>query len=132
MNLFIPIIGDKIILLYDWTFTLFEEHRNTLIKSLDKILIDDEDELLIRILFPIVGNQYHNITGSSFPFYNVKLPKGTILKIKRIYIRGNSQESRGFDSYTFIVYKCPIKNVKGVFWAKLKDINNINCEKFIE
>lgn len=62
---------------------------------------------------------------------SVTLPKDTILKIDRIYIRKGAEE---FSSLTFIIDSLPAIagkpfSRKPRFWAKLSDCNNINFEK---
>jgi hypothetical protein len=63
------------------------------------------------------------------------LPVNTILKLDRIYIRQGSEE---YDSITFLVEDCPYPELRGKkakgfltgklrFWAKLDDVNTIDC-----
>lgn len=64
----------------------------------------------------------------------VTLPKDTVLKVDRIYIRKGVSE---YSSITFYVWDepgpVPAKpKKKARFWAKLYDCNNINFEKVIE
>lgn len=57
------------------------------------------------------------------------LPKGTQLKIDRIYIRKGQDE---YSSITFYIEDCPDKTFKPKkkirFWVKLSDVNNIIFE----
>jgi hypothetical protein len=59
----------------------------------------------------------------------VKVPKGTTLTVDRIYIR---KGATSFDSITFNIAKgnCPARPEieKTRFWAKLSDVNRIECE----
>jgi len=59
-------------------------------------------------------------------FYSVTIPAGTLLEVDRIYIRKGAND---FSSVTFKWVKGEGKNKKTLrFWAKLEDINNIECE----
>jgi hypothetical protein len=121
----IPEIGDVLELTSKWEFTLHLERRNL-----------------------EFGRKYHGVTKSEIEAYNkwrdwywygwdyntktyirterlpkpdpkpVTLPKGTLLKVDRIYIRRGNAE---FSSVTFRIPNLP----KSRFWAKLSDVNNI-------
>lgn len=116
-KLFIPPLGTKIKLTKDWYFNLHIcEHRNTkLAKDLNlkpKNLVDWREYM----------NQAKGII----------MPAGTVLSVDRIYIK-QGQES--FDSVSFKILESPhplLKSVKGKnkgrFWAKLSDVNEIECE----
>lgn len=111
IKLFIPTIGAKIKLAEDWTFTLFDEYRN---------------EALIKAE---VGEYKRKWGGTAEAIKEVTIPEGTTLTVDRIYIRkgvGN------YDSITFNIRKgsCPNKPEyeKTRFWAKLSDVNRIQCE----
>jgi hypothetical protein len=104
MQLFIPDIGTLVKLEQDWTFTLYNEYRNS-------------------SLFDKLGKNRENTL--------IDLPKGLVLKIDRIYIRkGLSQ----YSSISFRIPKPKTKNEKkempynieygGVlFWVKLHEVN---------
>lgn len=107
MKLFIPEIGNRLILTKDWEFTLYWEYRNS--KMLDKL-------------------------GKEFSFhskaknYNVVIPAGTILGVDRIYIRKGVSN---FSSVTFTIPKVENKknSLSGTrFWASLSDVNKIEFE----
>lgn len=135
MKMYVPRLGDEIILTADWKFTLYNEYRNG--SLFDFLGIDD------------------TLHGQSVV---CTIPVGSILKIDRIYIRKGNAE---FDSITFMwkgkhipahteqversassyddkgnvehykwthTRKIPIKNVR--FWAKLDDTNTIEFEKY--
>jgi hypothetical protein len=114
MKLFIPTLGTKIKLLEDWHFKLYYERRNdSLLKA--QGFIDPEKPMKW-------------IDGYGQINYDTSLPAGTQLTIDRIYIR---KGAKNFDSVSFWIGTKP----KGVglqgkirFWAKLKDVNNIECE----
>lgn len=92
-RIWIPRLGDRIMLRMNWTFDLYREQRN---KS------------LIKYFEGITFN-----TGLAI----VTLPRGSILKVERIYIRRNQPQ---YDSVTFRWEKCR-------FWAKLADVNTIRA-----
>ncbi len=107
MKMYIPEIGDRIVLTQDWSLTLYDEYRNTeLMKS--------------KGLKP--SNRWTRDPKS----YPVTIQKGVELKIDRVYIRKNTwgQDAGKFSSITFIIPNSP-KNKSVRFWAKLKDVNNI-------
>jgi hypothetical protein len=106
MELFIPEIGTILKLEQDWQFTLYSEYRNNLHIKL-------------------------NITRDT---QVVELPKGTLVKMDRIYVKkGNSQ----FSSITFSIptvrskadklnYPHNVKLGGGKFWVKLHECNGTN------
>ena len=139
MKFYIPEIGDEIRLLTDWTFNLHNESRN---ESLDKFLM---------VGFP--PRSWNND-----PPVPVTIPAGTILIIDRVYIRKGqgdfssitfrwkgASNPGGFeeaDDYRVIVtpgtrttptvygkkqVKVPKQPIR--FWAKLTDVNEIECER---
>lgn len=111
MKLYVPSIGDAIILTKDWEFTLHDEYRN-------KSLWDT--------LFPGVwGNNWYS--SGKGPKQTV-LPAGTVLTVDRIYIKKGLRE---YNSLTFMVKKAPfVKKGKVRFWAKLGDVNNIEFDVY--
>lgn len=70
-------------------------------------------------------------TKDRVPYISVILPKGTMLAFDRYYIR---QGAEAFDSVTFKIESCPDanfaknKNTARRFWARLPDVNNIDCD----
>lgn len=95
MKLYIPAIGDHVKLTADWTFTLYNERRNW---------------GFINVMgLPQTRELKHT------------LPAGTVLKVDRVYIRGNH---RDYDSVTFRVVG--VKNAR--FWVKLHDANTIEFD----
>lgn len=120
MKLFIPELGTKLKLTKSWTFKLYSESRNdSLLVALGKEKVDrwirDEDG-------------YHQRNPEWMRGTTVSLPRGTELTVDRIYIRRGNKE---YSSVTFVIKKMPIKGAKFGkcvrFWAKLTDINTINC-----
>ena len=110
MRLFIPEIGDKIILTEDWSFNLFGEYRNSsFVKNLQ--------------LKEPLDSDY----GSNMKSVELTLKKGTILTVDRIYIRKGISD---YSSITFNVFFSEDKKIKGRFWSKLYDVNLIEYEIF--
>lgn len=101
MNLYVPDIGDRLQLEADWTFDLFYERRN-------------------KTLLEHFGFTFsHRRDGLE----KVSLPKGTVLKVDRIYIRKGDGFS-DFSSISFYAEKLDGKKSPR-FWAKLSDCNKI-------
>ena len=146
-RMYIPKLGDCVQLAEDWRFTLHTEHRN---ESLWKVLgvkppsqwrwfgskeamendagyqsclADPEIEVSVEVITYYAGDDRYKVLAVK----PVLLPKGTILRIDRIYIRKGNEE---YDSVTFVIEKSSI--VKGRnkprFWAKLDDANKMVLE----
>lgn len=110
MKLFIPTIGTTLKLSENWSFMLYGEYRN---KKLWEIFAGPDNKIdfwSYRVMATM----------------NVILPAETILIVDRIYIRKNLKK---FDSVTFRLKSCDILKIKNKrFWAKLDDVNKIECE----
>lgn len=103
-SLYIPALGTEFTLASNWTFPLYHENRN--------------DGLLKHF-----GVEWGYDWRRDIPKTEVTLPKGTVLKVHRIYIRSGNKD---FDSVTFNASVIAGKKVKGCrFWAKLADVNRI-------
>jgi hypothetical protein len=118
MQLFIPTLGQRLKLTKDWKFTLHDERRNSSLKQLieysqSKFEVEDS-------IFDILTDD----TKKKEDKIQCVLPVGTILTVRRIYIR---QGAKSYDSVTFSIHSCPDK-IKGRFWVKLYDANTIECE----
>ena len=87
MRLYIPEIGDEIELEKDWDFTLVNEFRN--------------DALLEKFHPEKIKERRSSFDWKSYgkPVGTITLPKGTILKIDRIYVRKGASD---YSSITFI------------------------------
>ena len=115
-RLYIPDIGDKLELTRAWEFPLHYESRN---RPLGVAL----GVPLPRRAFN--GEQIPADNGWWGPFKEdstpVRLPKGTVLIVDRVYIRQGAAE------YSSITFRSRIPGVKGKprFWAKLADVNLI-------
>ena len=176
MILYIPEIGDEIILENDWTFQLYAEYRNVQLAEyfnhyynygvfIDSSLLppmrkpdydikyptDEEIKNSVgkfgRVTYEIKQKAYNDAAKNCTEYMQYKkdsenhyqlssrfkkdsitvtLPKGTILKVDRIYIR------KGKSDYSSITFYC--KNLPNTtskkksksfrFWAKLEDVNN--------
>lgn len=112
MKFFMPTCGQKLQLSEPWTFALYSERRNTSLLALE-------------------GYQ-HNWKDGVKVVRTVAFPKGTVLTVDRIYIR---QGKGAYDSLTFRVPFCPDKKYAGKsirFWARLEEVNNIECDVITE
>ena len=112
----IPEIGTTVTLSEDWEFDLHQEGRN-------------------KSLFERLSLEYiHNLYKRGHP-EKVTLPKGTVLRVDRIFIRKNMTD---YSSITFFIIDSPDEKLKPTnlgnnpittfsvgkvvrFWAKLDD-----------
>lgn len=110
-KLYIPSIGDEIKLASEWQFPCFAESRN---------------RVFIQKYQPDFSpSNWYQSDGQSLA---VTFPAGTILKVARIYIRAGKSD---YDSITFTIKEIPgtpESKSKGRFWAKLRDVNEIEFE----
>lgn len=111
-TLFIPPLGTLVTLAAPWTFRVFNERRNeSLVKWMGKFVGKDSE----YVTFPL-GQELHR-SGTDWyqrsheRFINCTLPKGTELRIDRIYIRKGQD---GFDSVTFFLKGAATKAEAGV------------------
>lgn len=84
MKLYIPRLGDEIVLTKDWTFDLYCEDRND--TMITKFNVD---------FGQVAGQSWYHLHDKSV---KCTVPAGSILKIDRIFIRKGAQE---YDSITF-------------------------------
>jgi hypothetical protein len=131
MRLLIPTIGTVLTLTKPWTFRLHEERRNQ--KFANQPLLD-----LDYSSWP--GGQHlpdpdkpgrTKWVENTDKAQDITLPKGTTLKVARIYIRNGGKDMKSYDSVTFTcngnVKGKKGKTVhKGRFWAKLLDVNSMD------
>jgi len=122
VKLYIPEIGDQLRLTADWTFGLYNEHRNE------------------TLMEKISDTRKSSAWGNDYAPIPCTIPSGAVLKVDRIYIRKGISE---YSSVSFLwvgertepkvehwnatTIKTPRKPVR--FWAKLVDVNNIEFEK---
>lgn len=132
MKFYIPEIGDEIVLTNRWKFNLYPEPRNLTMGKLHGFInttyychpkfkdiwvkepFEYDHKNLIRNIIP--NKEYEETLL-------ISLPKGTVLKIDRIYIR------KGLSDFSSITFTTKINNKRIRFWAKLKDVNNIEFKK---
>ena len=122
-QLHIPSLGDVLTLAEDWTFTIVNDRRN------ESIIVWAGETSATNAWYPLGGlpNQpYHPLNRTII----VTLPKGTVLKIDRIYIRKGAKK---FDSVTFNVPDMKvITHLRAKramrFFASLSDVNNMMVE----
>lgn len=107
MKVRIPDIGDAFVLKKAWTFSLYPERRN--------------------------GDMWLKHTGKEYEYRSrdenpvkVTLEEGTALRVDRIYIRKGQKD---FSSLSFNM-KDGKKNLR--FWAKLKEVNEIEADIVLE
>lgn len=122
MRLFIPEIGIDLKLLEDWTFPLYYEHRNAkLFQALGVPPLPQDG-------FGITGWEYQDHSRDE-KSETVTLPKGTILKVDRVYIRKSSIYGGDASKYSSVSFWAKLKGhkKKARFWAKLPDVNRVEC-----
>lgn len=152
MKLYIPEIGDTLKLTKDWQFDFIPEYRN--MNFLDAVMPGytycaihrdwdfvgryKGDHILYKTsLYDEYENRGKNYTEriqqmvTDCPMdvidiadFNVSLPAGTELKVDRIYIRKGNSDYSSLTFYALI----PGMKKKIRFFAKLKDVNNIEYE----
>ncbi len=112
-KLAIPTIGGELTLTEDWTFALYPESVNEGVWNI------------------LTGGKFNWATGWVLReigvYEQVTLPKGTVMKVIRVYIRQDFQE---FDSVTFRIWECPSNPdlIKERFWVKLEDANCLDAK----
>jgi hypothetical protein len=144
-KLYIPPLGTLLVLAEDWTFKLQLEYRNKDLvlaeaevpkKSVSRYFLDMEKVLSesgVAVLHerPLSAEEleqsyvsFRATRSRAVPYIEVTLPKGTQLKVDRIYIR---QGAEAFNSVTFRTTKqSPNKKYASKrFWVKLQDANRI-------
>lgn len=144
-TLFIPEIGDAVVLAQDWTFSLYVEGRNSsLWNALPFPKIRDNEWWISdynrmdparKAELEAAGITFtRTVTHTSAwgdevhhkAFATVTLPKGTILTTDRIYIRKGISE---YSSITFLIRETSIPHKGKIrFWAKLADVNTMVIE----
>lgn len=116
----IPTIGSDLILEEPWAFMLYHESRN--IGFLENLGHDPWKGTKID-----TGEKNWNGDPIHDIVTEVALPKGTRLKVDRIYIKKGAGR---FDSVTFTMKRGNYpgnKKLGGRFWVKLNDVNRIVC-----
>lgn len=149
MKLYVPEIGDEIVLTKDWTFDLHAEDRNKTLATVHGYTLHyDNSESLEKwekwklnknLPYPKYNalENHFWIKGNSKPVHSISvtLPVGTVLKVDRIYVRKGLSDfssltftTKSFGSVDSISWNDkPVK--RGVrFWVRLSDCNNIEFE----
>jgi hypothetical protein len=113
MKMYVPACGDFITLKKDWAFKLYHEGRN------DKLWEQETGE-----------DFYRHWREPTPPPIEVKIKKGTLLEIDRVYIRQHAKiatsDEDNYDSLSFKKYDEKGKTIR--FWAKLSDVNTIEFD----
>lgn len=143
---FVPDIGTEITLAEDWEFVLYPENRNEklwLAAGLPLVrsgqgsyiwgkFVDTDSDISVRADRETAKLYLHDDSSGMEFEPLVKLPKGTVLRVARIYIRAgkgwDGKSRSNYSSLTFTIKKCPDKKLKGRFWAKLADVNQMVLE----
>lgn len=115
--IYIPSLGDSLVLDKDWEFRLYLERRNQkMLNAFSHELPQAWDDR-----FHTVKDTNGNLVSYEMKYVIAVVPKGTRLILDRLYIRSGNSD---FDSATF---RTSLVGVKGKqrFWAKLEDVNKI-------
>ena len=147
-ELFIPPLGFELELAEDWTFPIYNEHRNLQLLSAAQLIgtlphrkYDDFWQLPTSRRMELWEKSPWRRGDGSLPngaylddlCVPLTLRRGSRLKVERIYIR---QGQGSFDSVTFRMplwvsqtgdplWRAPSKTKSLRFWAKLGDVNRI-------
>ena len=125
MRLYVPTLGTELTLTSDWTFDLYDEHRNS-----------DFINAILSISPSSGWDEYWKTRNKIKDSIVATIPAGSVLKVDRIYIRKGQGD---YDSISFWLTDCPNKawapkkaggTAEGRlrFWAKLDDANNIEFD----
>ncbi len=140
MKIFIPEIGTDLVLKTDWIFPLFIKDYRNLDLWADLTGLDRKDvrwewsDLLDGTI-----DVFYKSTKISYTVHYITIPKGTKLRVDRIYIRKGKSE---YSSVSFLIVEStlPLKNTvlpfakkgsntaQGRFWAKLVDVNTMSVD----
>ena len=144
-TLYVPSLGDAVVLAEDWTFPLQAEGRNkSLWEALGLPTLQPSDWWLWEDRITSERKQELINAGLTFSYGDINtysgnrrmilrgtatLPKGTVLAIDRIYIRKGAKE---YNSVTFFVRETTIPHKKQLrFWVSLPDANRMVIEDAI-
>lgn len=139
MKLFVPNCKTEFILTKPWKFRLYFERRCDKLLETSGIMARNQGvsgygwDWRYHPPDPDSGRYRGDLKHEVFT-----LPKGSILRVSRVYIR--QQTSDTYDSLTFWLKKTSLidqrdpkarKKMKGRFWAKLADVNTMQCEVYL-
>ena len=103
-KIFIPEVGDTLVLIEEWIFSLVKNHKT-------KNVFDVLNAPYLKGLF----NSQGEVVGQ------VKLPAGTVVVFEDIYAGKKSSKT--------VELSTTIKNKKCRFFANISDINKMNADK---
>lgn len=123
MRLCIPALGQPIVLLENWEFTLYPEYRNL---SLWRLLEVDVNDYARRTIYVppserLPGESYQRVTQEERTLLFL-LQKGTTLTVERVFIR------KGSPTYDSVTFSYRAGKTRYRFWAKLADVNRMEIE----
>jgi hypothetical protein len=132
-----PLLGDQVRLLEDWSFPLYAEHRNGSLAIALGIVPKPRERYFWWYEYVTEKDEHGYVVSHGCKEYPVTLPAGTVLQLDRIYIRKGSED---YDSLTFLIVDSPndvLKPWKKIktgaksasngairFWTKMSDIND--------
>lgn len=158
MRLFIPEIWTKLELTRNWSFKLYDEYRNEgLFKAFNICIhpvkerkekgsswranftyyVFSKDIERSKLNYSSLHRSEKHLEEAIRLYWieeiieenervaTVSFPKGTILTVDRIYIRKWASD---YSSISFYAKHIELGKKRVRFWAKLNDVNNIDCE----
>jgi len=153
MKMYIPELGDRIVLTKDWSFQLFNEHRNSGLINLLGVKfkgdyyvyngkqyfhasktengcyifgVESEDgDFKKWNRCDVINGRVPGVTFVKETGIEVSLKAGQVLTVDRIYVRKGASD---FSSITFNYIGAPKGSGRVRFWAKLADVNTIEFD----
>lgn len=154
MKMYIPELGDRIVLTKDWSFQLFNEHRNSGLINLLGVKFKGDyyvyngkqyfhasktelnDRYSVSPLkydgdfkkwnrYDVINGRVPGVTFVKETGIEVFLKAGQVLTVDRIYVRKGASD---FSSITFNYIGAPKGSGRVRFWAKLADVNTIEFD----
>lgn len=135
MKMYIPELGDRIVLTKDWSFQLFNEHRNSGLINLlgvkfkgDYYVYNGKQYFHASKTwnrYDVINGRVPGVTFVKETGIEVSLKAGQVLTVDRIYVRKGASD---FSSITFNYIGAPKGSGRVRFWAKLADVNTIEFD----
>lgn len=153
MKMYIPELGDRIVLTKDWSFQLFNEHRNSGLINLLGVKfkgdyyvyngkqyfhasktengccifgVESKDgDFKKWNRYDVINGRVPGVTFVKETGIEVSLKAGQVLTVDRIYVRKGASD---FSSITFNYIGAPKGSGRVRFWAKLADVNTIEFD----
>lgn len=138
-RMYVPDVGDELTLAADWTFTLHQEYRNN---DVIEALGLKDDAYYKRLEERAASSDWHVRQAAdrflSSLTWRVTLPRGTVLRVDRLYVRKGASDYSSLSFYvekTSLAALTPAKKGGGFkkgrrrFWAKLGDVNEMRIER---